>query len=610
MSLIRILPEDISNRIAAGEVIERPASVVKELIENSLDAGATAIFVSIEKAGKKLISVTDNGVGMDGDDCLLCFEPHATSKIKTIEDMEKINTMGFRGEALPSIASVSRFRLRTRPKDQMAGNEVIIDGGKFIKAAPVGCAPGTEMTVRDLFFNTPARRKFMSSERTEEKHIIDMLSQIALAHHEISFELVSDGIKVISSPGEQNLLPRIQTIFGKSMKNNLLPVTFEKAGIKITGYIAKHGFTKKSRKSQKTYINNRPVESLAIYRGIKNGYESLVMKGCFPPVLLFVDMAPERVDINVHPAKREVRFREPGLVTNVITDAVRETLRSAVNPNMSIPTELPLDTILSGASVNYTPSDKEQQNLPDMHNDFTKNNNQTDFLPEIKPEINTDLTEHPQTASNASTESQDYLKNTTPQNNAQTNPDFKILAFLDDTYILAAAESGLVVIDQHAAHERILFEQLMNNNDTSGLASQKLLLPITLELSRSEIQFLRKNTEPFQDLGFDIEPFGQNTIIIHAVPASLPTNQASNIFSDLISNIVEEEKIKGKTDKAAIAKMACTRAVKAHDHLTMTEAEALIKQMKQCQLPYSCPHGRPTLISISYKELEKRFGRK
>lgn len=617
MSIIRILPEDVSNRIAAGEVIERPASVVKELMENALDAGATAITVSIEKAGKKLISITDDGRGMDGDDALLCFEPHATSKITCLEDMDKISTMGFRGEALPSIASVSRFRLKTRRSEELEGNEVIIEGSRFINSSPAGCAPGTEMTVRDLFYNTPARRKFLRSDTTEEKHIIDMFSQIAMAHHQIFFELVVDGVKVISSPGDNDLLPRIQTIFGKTMKDNLMPLNFEKAGIKISGYIAKHGFTKKSRKDQRTYINNRPVEALSIFRGLKNGYESLVMKGCFPPVILFLDMAPERVDFNVHPAKREVRFREAGLVANLITDAIRETLRHAVAPTVSFPKELPFHTILSGASVNYTPGDKEQQILPDLQNEpppqanFHPHEKSLNPLPEIVPEINMSSPDSLQEIPAPPPVSQTETHPAGPSEPAITRETkFGILAFLDDTYILASAESGLVIIDQHAAHERILFEKLIDNNKLPGSTSQKLLLPITLELSRSEIQFLRKNTEPFHELGFEVEPFGQNTIIIHAIPSSFPIDEAATLFADVLSTTVDEENLTGRVDKAEIAKIACSKAVKAHDILTMTEAEALIQQMNQCQLPYSCPHGRPTIISISYKELEKRFGRK
>ena len=616
MSKIRILPDDISNRIAAGEVIERPASVVKELVENSIDAQATSITIHIEKAGRKLISITDNGCGMDEDDTLLCFEPHATSKIVSIEDIDNIATMGFRGEAIPSIASISRFRLRTRQADKLEGYEVIVEGGRFIASSPVGCAPGTEMSIRDLFFNTPARRKFLRTDNTEEKHITDTVCQLALANSNISFELVIDGAKSIETPADSSLLPRIQTFFGKTMTNSLLPINFEKAGISISGYIARHGFTKKSRKEQRAFLNNRPIESQAIYRGIANGYESLVMKGCYPPVILFLSMDPGRVDVNVHPAKREVRFREMGLVSRVITEAIHNTLRSTSVPTVSLAPELKLNSILNGASVNYTPQHIEQGSF----NGFEQNH----ALPEITPEeydpIPVDYSsemrnsqiqplpaKHDSTAAETSSNQLPEVQKT--NENSSIDLSFQILAFLDETYILASSDSGLVIIDQHAAHERILFERLMKSADSSSI-SQQLLIPVTIDISRSEAQFLKKNSELFLDLGFEVESFGNNTVIIHALPAALNTDDAAELFTDLLTSLIGEEKLSGRVDKAAIAQSACKKAVKAHDKLTIGEAEALLKQMQECALPYSCPHGRPTIISISYKELEKRFGRK
>lgn len=601
MSIIRILPENISNRIAAGEVIERPSSVVKELIENALDAKATEIKIIIEKAGKKMISITDNGSGMDEDDTLLCLEPHATSKIKSIEDIDRISTMGFRGEAIPSIASISRFRLRTRKNDSMEGNEVIVEGGKMISSSPVGCAPGTEITVRDLFYNTPARRKFLKTDNTEEKHITDIVCQIALANCGISFELIFDGVKSFSSPGDPSLLPRVHSFYGKTMTNSLIPIQFEKAGININGFIARHGFTKKSRKEQRAFLNSRPIESLSIYRGIQNGYESLVMKGCYPPVILFLQMDPLRVDVNVHPAKREVRFRESGLVSGVITDAIRETLRKTSTPTVSIPPELPINSILKGASINYAPSSMEQRSFQQFEN----------FIPEIQPEQYTNI---PASAEDLNSEErfsqQAQIINKPERESDLTSAfSFEILAFLDETYMLASSDSGLVIVDQHAAHERILFERLMKEQGSST-PSQKLLIPVTLDISRSEVQFLDKNAAPFEELGFEVESFGNNTIIIHAIPSSLKTNDAAEFFNDLLDLLINEENLSGRVDKSVLAQAACKKAVKAHDKLTMEEAEALIKQMGECELPYSCPHGRPTIISISYKELEKRFGRK
>lgn len=637
MSEIRILPDEISNRIAAGEVVERPASVVKELVENSIDAGASSISIRIEGAGRKLISIVDNGGGMDADDALLCFEPHATSKISTSEQINRITTMGFRGEAIPSIASIARVRLLTRREDALEGCEVVVEGGRFITSSPAGCAPGTEISVRDLFFNTPARRKFLRTERTEEKHISDIICMLALANSSVAFDLSFNGVKSFTSPAADSAFPRIREFLGKTMSDALIPVDYEKAGIVVSGYIARHGFTRKSRKEQRVFLNARPVEAQEIYRGLRNGYESLVMKGSYPPVVLFLSMSPERVDINVHPAKREVRFRESALLASVVAEAVRNTLRKVPSPTVSITPELSLNSILRGASVDYQPPTMEQTVLPRFDNDVP--------IPEILPEIPFDsssdeyIANSPQVSAShgepipggadsesgdlavAPTESRGEIANFAdiPENPSDNRgipssvaEDFalKIIGFLDETYILAASESGLVVIDQHAAHERVMFEKLMREAESSTPNSQRLLIPVTLDFSASEVAFLKKSAEALDSLGFEVEPFGRNTVIIHAIPAALSENDAESLISDILSTLMEEGRAVSKPDKAAVATAACRRAVKAHDSLTHDEAAALIAQMGRCKLPYSCPHGRPTIISISYKELEKRFGRK
>ena len=645
MSEIRILPDEISNRIAAGEVVERPASVVKELVENSIDAGATSISIRIEGAGRKLIAIVDDGGGMDADDALLCFEPHATSKISTSEQINRISTMGFRGEAIPSIASIARVRLLTRRRDSLEGCEVLVEGGKFISSSPAGCAPGTEITIRDLFFNTPARRKFLRTEQTEEKHISDTICMLALANSGVAFELSFNGVKNFTSPGADSAFPRIREFLGKTMSDALIPVDYEKAGVRVTGYIARHGFTRKSRKEQRVFLNGRPVEAQEIYRGLRNGYESLVMKGSYPPVVLFLSMSPERVDVNVHPAKREVRFRESALIASVVAESVRNTLRNVPSPTVSVTSELSLNSILRGASVEYQPPMMEQSVLPTFGSDAP--------IPEIFPEIPFDSPvgdhlanapeEHPSDGSKnhatslpnsvavspgpsgnvavPQTASGDMLAGSAdiPESSCDNrgipssiSDDFalRIFGFLDETYILAASDSGLVVIDQHAAHERVMFEKLMREAESTTPNSQRLLIPVTLDFSASEVAFLKKSADALDSLGFEVEPFGRNTVIIHAIPAALSENDAESLISDILATLMEEGRAVSKPDKAAVATAACRRAVKAHDSLTHDEAAALIAQMGRCKLPYSCPHGRPTIISISYKELEKRFGRK
>ena len=362
MSVIKILPEYISNRIAAGEVVVRPASVVKELVENSLDAGARKITVNIEQGGEKLIAVIDDGAGMDADDLLLCLEQHATSKIDRAEDIDNLTSFGFRGEALPSIAAVSRLTIRSRRHESGEGNEVNVHGGKFVNTAPVGMAPGTEMIVSNLFFNTPARKKFLKTQATEEKHIIEAVFMLSLPYPEVAFELIIDKKQVYSSPAHKSLLPRIKSYLGAAVSEAFMPLSFADYGIRITGFIARHGLTKTTRREQRVFVNGRGVDSPAIYRGIRSGYGTLLEKGRFPPVILFVAVDPAQVDVNVHPQKREIRFRREGQLVKVVTAAVSQVLKvnSAVNP--TIDKSFSLDQIFMGAEVRYENA-PEQQDL-------------------------------------------------------------------------------------------------------------------------------------------------------------------------------------------------------------------------------------------------------
>ncbi|HRR06490.1 MAG TPA: DNA mismatch repair endonuclease MutL, partial [Victivallales bacterium] len=368
---IIILPDPIINKIAAGEVIERPASVLKELIENSLDAQSNRINIIVDGAGVKFISVTDNGCGMSADDALLCIEPHATSKITAAEDLNTIQTFGFRGEALPSIASVSKFRLRTRTHDSKEGTEIFVNGGKLIESKPTGCPEGTEVTVRELFFNVPARRKFLSSPQVEEKHILELLYTIGIANFTVYFEYHSNGKLIFSSLASNDLKSRITEFFGRTYFQNLIPVEYEEEGIEVQGFTAKHGFYRTSRREQRIYINKRPAESNVIFAGIKDAYYSLLPQGKYPPVILFIKTNPVRVDVNVHPAKREVKFREPLLFRKVVEKALRESLRISQSPAISINTPLPLKQLLDASSISYIPKDERIQTkdsfLPDFH---------------------------------------------------------------------------------------------------------------------------------------------------------------------------------------------------------------------------------------------------
>ncbi|MBR2439695.1 MAG: DNA mismatch repair endonuclease MutL [Lentisphaeria bacterium] len=627
MSAIHLLTDDISNKIAAGEVIERPASVVKELVENALDAGAKKITVRIERAGTRLIMVSDNGCGMDPDDAVLCFEPHATSKIRTAEDLEKIITFGFRGEAMPSIASVARVTLKTRQAESQEGTCVVINGGNLVSAAPTGCAPGTEMIVKDLFFNVPARRKFLKSQATEERHIIDVITVISLAHPEIAFELFADDRSILMSPACSKLLPRIRDVFGREIADAMVPVNWEAGAFRITGFITKRGVTKPSRSDQRIFVNGRPVDALPVYRGIRDGCGPMLDKGRYHPAVIFIEMPPEFVDVNVHPAKREVRFRNEFELGRNVKAAIESALRAAeeINPFPDVPAakaepfHLPEQFLREGTSPD-TPVQ-----IPEEHDDLSQlppspaqpsrdflrimEQCRINYMPLSKgfQQVKTDdlfSGNDDEEVKPVQTEAakQETSKKFRPE-------ELEVIGVVENTYLIAKMDDGLVLIDQHAAHERILYERILKGVD--GMVSQKLLLPLTLELSKADCRFVIQNTELFEKSGFTIEHFGGDTVKIEAIPAALSQDNAGGIFRELLSKVKEEGAWGGgKIDTPAIARAACKAAVKAHDILTPAECKTLLKQMGECELPYCCPHGRPTIIHLSIQEIERRFGRR
>ncbi|MBO5725266.1 MAG: DNA mismatch repair endonuclease MutL [Lentisphaeria bacterium] len=657
MSSINLLPEHIYNKIAAGEVVERPASVLKELLENALDAHASRITVRVQKGGSELISVTDNGSGMDPDDALLCFEPHATSKIAAEKDLFNITTMGFRGEALPSIASVSKVTLRTRKQEFPEGCEVVLHGGKMISSEPAGCAPGTEIVVRDLFFNTPARKKFLRSRGTEEHHIVEMMTNLALANPQISFELRMDNRIVLSSPGSTDPLPRIRDLFGREFADALLKVEYSERGIGISGYLAKRSFTRPARTHQRLFVNQRCVDSQSIYRAIRDGCGPMLEKGRYQPCILFIALDPALVDVNVHPAKREVRFAREFELASVVRSAVAETLRKhdsgilqgsgSGNETWIIPPVLqqdPAESVFPASPEvdEALPAEKEIRQTPDpvpetenqedsgkVYEDEPDNNSILDqilrsallhYTPRSGlaglqraselPGLLPDEPEEPQAEkqksfSAAAGNSADSGRD--PEKSPSSALGLRVIGVLNNSYIIAEKDDGLILVDQHAAHERILFEKILKNRDCS--LSQRLLIPVTLELTRSEIAFVRKNISEFEKCGFEAEPFGSNTVKLNAIPGALSQNNAGELFKEILSMILADAN-PARVDYQLIAMSACKAAVKAHDALSTEEVLSLLHQLGNCDLPFACPHGRPTILNISMREIERRFGRK
>lgn len=622
MAKINILPPEIYNRIAAGEVVERPASVVKELIENAVDAGATQIKVRIEQAGTKLISVSDNGCGMDADDALLSLQPHGTSKIKCVEDIDRIGTLGFRGEAIPSIASVSRMQIRTRVHGSDLGFEVAVSGGKVEHSGPAGCAPGTEIVVRDLFFNTPARRKFLRSNATEESCIDEVVILAALANLHISFEFTVNGKQVYFSSGDGQLEPRLRDFFGRKYAENMVPVKFESGNIAIHGMIGKPGLTRSSRREQRGFINGRPVESQAIYRGIRDGYGTLNERGRYSPCILFITMPFSEFDINVHPAKREVRFRHEFNVSRAVTMAINAALRNVPAPESNLDVSVSLEAILRGAEIAYTVSEQEQpQLIAESQFKASSPPKQVEFIRSAFEGGKRHYADAPQreiTASKivpnleiheAAEETYFSGDDTTEEKTADPR---EFVGLLDNTYLMFynADDKSLEITDQHAAHERVLYERILRQSASNQALSQPLLIPQMLELSRPEAGWLEKNEELLRKLGFEVAPLSSNTLMLNAVPAVLPQAAWEEVLHDiyLAGREATPDDPRPALERAAAA--ACHAAVKAHDVLNGDEVASLIEQMRRCERPDICPHGRPTTIKITLKELEKRFGRR
>jgi DNA mismatch repair protein MutL len=593
MSRIRLLPEILASQVAAGEVIERPASVIKELVENSIDAGARKIEVSVRRGGISLMRVVDDGSGMDRDDALLSLERHATSKIRTSADLAAIATLGFRGEALPSIASVSRFRLTTREPEAVAGTEIIVAGGKIETVRDGGEAPGTQIEVRSIFYNLPARRKFLRSGNTESRNIEHQLHLQATGHPEIAFVFVRDERVVLQLPAAASLLDRIRDLHGKDLVDRLLPVEEPKnnpAKIRIRGLIGQAGVSRQTRAQQLVFVNGRAIESPVLTAALREGYHTALMKGQFPVTFLFLDLDPAAVDVNVHPAKREVRFRDPNSVRETVVDAIRRTLESG-RADWQQQFQRPLAPTIPIPQEYFQAGAVEQRQ-------FTE--------PAITHVI----------PSRADGEGSHKLPEAWPAEEAinvvRSSQQFQIIGVLNKLYVLMENQDGLVLVDQHAAHERILFEELRRRMEEQGVPSQRLLLAQTFELAPRDAEWVERNAATLQKMGIGIEPFGQNAFKIDSLPTFLDVSDPVTFMRKVIDGLKSASNGSSalRLGEDMIAKTVCRHAVKANDPLRYLEVEKLITDLLQCDLPYCCPHGRPTMIQISHSELEKKFGRK
>ncbi len=651
MNRIRLLPEQVANQIAAGEVVERPASVVKELVENALDAGAARITVEIQAGGRSLIRVTDDGLGMSRDDALLSLERHATSKIQKAEDLSAIATMGFRGEALPSIASISRFTLTTRERDGGApeATQVVINGGKILEVKAAGAAAGTSVEVRQIFFNLPARRKFLRTEETESAHVQHYLMLVALACPEVAFTFSKDGRLVWQLPpvnagkdmasrltalrerrraihgGEEKLL---EVNFAVELPEPVAAEEFRETAedpapgganpaFRVWGVIGAPGVSRATREDQHLFVNRRPVENRGLNFALMEGYHTALMKGRFPVCCLFLEINPAAVDVNIHPSKREVKFHQEAQVRRLVTQAVRETL---LRFHAGADSER---TAIASAPV---PRPSPAVNAPEFAQFATE-------VPRVpvrtdKPLWPPRAPVEPQFATptgGGGAERPVFHPATPPSQEPMTpigipvgapvpllNVPLRIIGVIGRLYVVLESDRGLVLLDQHAAHERVLFEQMLNRLEAQGnAASQKLLLPETVELSARDANFLREQLPSLSRMGVGLSEFGERTFLLDALPPFVKAPDARRF----VIGLVDELKAAGadlnslRLGEQTIAKTVCRHAVKANDPLAGPELQNLVDDLRRCAMPYTCPHGRPTLIEMNYRELEKKFGR-
>ena len=615
MSKIRVLPEILANKIAAGEIVERPASVVKELLENSLDAHCNHVHISILSGGKRLIQVRDDGEGMSQDDAILAFEHHATSKLQSAEDLSAIATLGFRGEALPSIASVSRLTLRTRDSDpaDISGTEIEINGGIMRGVKPVSWDKGTEITVRDLFFNLPARRKFLKSNETELGHIARLVTHYALAHPEVRFTLESDGRILMDATTVGEMRDRIYQLFGNEFLDNVTEISGQSGTIRVSGFCSKPHEQRTNAYSQFFYVNRRMVRDKVLTSAVRQAYRNCIPASAYPVVILFVELPFNEVDVNAHPAKTEIRFREQNAVHKLVLDAIGQSLIR--NPTIPIfehaPGSVPMPPFAPVSNFMTDSPAGRREDIFDLTppsasvNPFQRALNYPFRAPseasQPVPDTHASLRLSPGMLFNAPVEDRKPFQ---PQ-------ALRILGQLQDSYIIACDSQGLLIIDQHVAHERILYEKLARAVQSNNVETQGLLVPISLELPPHQMALLEKIMPELNKNGFRLEPFGGNSVLIRTVPAIAGSAECRNLLAEILECMEADERtldVDRIRDRIAVS-TACRSAIKVNTPLAAEKMQWLLDQLALTRVPTNCPHGRPILLRFTTYEIERNFGR-
>lgn len=663
MQHIQVLDQVTIDKIAAGEVIERPASIVKELVENAIDAGATHVTIEIEEGGISLIRITDDGSGIMKEDIRNAFLRHSTSKIRNVEDLLHITSLGFRGEALSSIAAVTKVEVITKTKEAILGTRYVIEGGQELSLDEAGASDGTTFIIRQLFYNVPARRKFLKTAMTEAGHVQDLLIRLALSHPEVAFRFLNNNQEKLRTSGSGKLKDVIYNIYGRDVASNLLELDYRQGGIYITGYLGKPLITRGNRNFETFFVNGRYVKSTMISRAVEDAYKDFMMQHKFPFVVLHFQVDTETVDVNVHPTKMELRFQNQQEVYKTVFEAIhRQLLEPELIPQVEVPEPLtspvqekkktpspdlklvrrvmPSDSKEAAVSIATTPIDSAAQTVPEPvkaepHNEdyFIRkmrervmsyhNRNSSAEVKDQKKIFRPE--EQKKRIQTSVREATTYKINETPvvQKPEQLNlfeekllkrevrAEYRLIGQVFDTYWLVQFQDNLYIIDQHAAHERVLYERTLKEMKNREFTSQYLSPPIILTLSMQEAELLKTHKERFERIGFEIEPFGGEEYAIRAVPANLFSIAKKELFMEMLDNLADGLSTNMTPDiiDEKVASMSCKAAVKGNNRLSAQEVDALIGELLELENPYHCPHGRPTIIAMSKKELEKKFKR-
>ncbi len=639
--MIKILEKHIADKIAAGEVIERPISIIKELVENSIDAGATSITCEIKNGGKTYIRVTDNGCGIAREECETAFLRHATSKISTVNDLKGIKSLGFRGEALASIAAVTNAALITKTAESKTGCRLVLHGGETVENIPLGCPDGTTIIINDLFYNMPARREFLKSDGAESSLIIEFISEMALAYTNIRFQLINNGKILFSTTGDGNLKNTINSVYMQREYKDLIEISKTEAGYSIRGCISKPSLSRTTKKNQVYFVNGRVVKSAVMEKGISMGYKERLFEGRYPVAFIFLNVNPETIDVNIHPNKKEVRFHDEDAIVKIIENATVEALASqdavievrdyfSTEPSTNDAKKEDKSEQVDIKHILKSKSEKKQVDLKRekiLYNSKEKDNYA--YIDEIKESetgrnIVSDITKDYSTGNCAN---DDYIKSGNAKNQElpeKKKPvieiseplirpfdfnDLKVTGCVFDTYITATDANSFYMIDQHAAQERIFYEQLVEEYLSDDKPSQSILTPIVidvaLEVKEEEYNWL----DSLGDMGYLLEEFGPNSYIIKEIPYFMDITEAENFAKDYIEQTHSGIKINNKVVIDKLITRSCKSAIKAHDKLSQEAMESLINELKYCRNPFSCPHGRPTFIKFSNYDIEKMFKR-